>query len=55
MKILVTCPPMLGMKEQFIPIIENAGLEVYCPKVTQTLSEDELIELLPEFYQFIFR
>jgi len=47
-KILVTCPPMLGMKEQFLPIIENAGFEAICPEVTQTLTEDEIIELLPE-------
>lgn len=49
MKILVTCPPMLGMKEQFVPIIESEGHEVFCPDVTQTLSEEELIEILPEY------
>ena len=47
-KILVTCPPMLGLKEQFIPILEGAGFEAICPNVTQTLSEEELIELVPE-------
>lgn len=49
MKVMVTCPPMLGMKEQFIPLFEERGVEVYCPDVTQTLSEDELVSLLPEF------
>lgn len=47
-KILVTCPPMLGLKEQFIPILEEAGFEAICPNVTQTLSEEELIELVSE-------
>lgn len=48
MKILVTCPPMLGMKEQFVPIMESMGLEAVCPKVTQTLSVEELVELVPD-------
>lgn len=47
MKILVTCPPMLGMKEQFIPVMESMGLEPICPEVTQTLSVEELVELVP--------
>ncbi|WP_320820886.1 phosphoglycerate dehydrogenase [Thalassolituus sp.] len=49
MKVMVTCPPMLGMKEQFIPLFEKQGIEVFCPNVTQTLSEEELIELVPKF------
>ncbi len=49
MKVLVTCPPMLGTKEQFLPIFEEKGIEVYCPDVVQTLSEEELIDLIPEF------
>jgi D-3-phosphoglycerate dehydrogenase len=40
---------MLGMKEQFLPIFEEKGIEVYCPDVVQTLSEEELIDLIPEF------
>lgn len=49
MKILVTCPPMLGMIDEFIPMAAAQGLELVPAKVTQTLSEEELIELLPEF------
>lgn len=49
MRVLVTCPPMLGMKEQFIPLFEAAGIEVHCPDVVQTLSVEELIELVPDF------
>lgn len=47
-KILVTCPPMLGMKDQFVPNIEAAGFQAVCPNVTQTLTEEELIELVPQ-------
>jgi len=46
-KVLVTCPPMLGMIDDFRPLFEELGLEVTAPRVVQTLSEPELIELLP--------
>lgn len=49
MRVLLTCPPMLGMKESFRPLFEAKGIELYCPNVVQTLSEDELIALLPGF------
>lgn len=49
MKILVTCPPMLGLKEQFIPILENYGCSVVCPEFTQVMAEEELIRIMPEF------
>ena len=38
---------MLGMIEEFSLIFKNYGMEVTAPKITQTLSEDELIKLLP--------
>ena len=41
MKILVTCPPMLGMIDTFRPIFEARGVEVTPAKVVQVLSEDE--------------
>lgn len=47
MRVLVTCPPMLGLKDQFVPLLEEKGIEAVCPNVVQTLSEDELCELLP--------
>jgi len=48
MKILVTCPPMLGMIDSFIPLFEKYGVEVTAPKVVQTLSVEELKELVPQ-------
>lgn len=53
MKILVTCPPMLGMIEEFIPFAAKKGLELVPVKVTQTLSEEELINLLPQYEGWI--
>ena len=49
MKALVTCPPMLGMIEEFRALFESRGVELTPAKVVQTLSEDELCALLPGF------
>lgn len=49
MKVLVTCPPMLGMINEFIPLAAAEGFELVPAKVTQTLSEEELIALLPQY------
>ena len=48
-RVLVTCPPMLGMLEAFDASAQELGLELIPAEVTQTLSEAELMELLPEF------
>lgn len=49
MKVLVTCPPMLGMIDEFIPQAAARGYELVPAKVTQVMSQDELVELLPDF------
>src|SRR3546814_4562297 len=49
MKIIVTCPPMLGMIEEFIPFAAKRGFELIPAKVTQTLSQEELVELVPQY------
>jgi D-3-phosphoglycerate dehydrogenase len=48
-RILVTCPPMLGMLDSFVAPALELGLDLVPAEVTQTLSEEELIELLPQF------
>jgi D-3-phosphoglycerate dehydrogenase len=48
-RVLVTCPPMLGMLEAFVAPALELGLELVPAEVTQTLSEAALIELLPQF------
>ncbi len=47
MKILVTCPPMLGMIDEFRTVFEDKNLELITPNVIQTLTEDELEHILP--------
>lgn len=49
MKILVTCPPMLGMMDELKGLFDEKGVEVHCPEVVQTLSVGELMELVPGF------
>ncbi len=48
MKVLVTCPPMLRLIDEFKPHFEEKGIEVIAPNVVQTLSEEELVKLVPE-------
>ena len=48
MKILVTCPPMLGMIDSFRHIFEEKGIELSTPNVVQTLSVEDLKEIVPQ-------
>jgi D-3-phosphoglycerate dehydrogenase len=49
MKVLVTCPPMLGMFEEFVEPARALGIELVAAKTTQILTEEELIKLLPHY------
>lgn len=49
MRVLVTCPPMLGQIDVFRDRFARAGVELDAAAVTQTLSEDELMARLPGF------
>jgi len=49
MKVLVTCPPMLGMIDEFRSTFANAGVELFAAEVVQTMPEEKLEELLPNF------
>lgn len=49
MKILVSCPPMLGMLDEFLPFATTMGLTLVPAKVTQTLSEEDLMAQLPHY------
>jgi D-3-phosphoglycerate dehydrogenase len=48
MKVLITCPPMLCRIEEFRSIFTAKGIELITPNVVQVLSEEELINLVPE-------
>jgi D-3-phosphoglycerate dehydrogenase len=45
--VLVTCPPMLGMIDAFVPAARARGFEVEAPTVVQALSEEVLCTLVP--------
>ena len=47
-KVLVTCPPMLGMIDTFAPLFEQHGIEVTAPSVIQTMTVEELVALVPQ-------
>lgn len=47
MKVLITCPPMLGMIDSFRPIFEYHGIDLSTPKVVQTMSVEELVKIVP--------
>jgi D-3-phosphoglycerate dehydrogenase len=48
MKILITCPPMLRGIDQLKHFFEDKGIELILPEVVQTLTEEQLIELVPQ-------
>ncbi|WP_321413328.1 phosphoglycerate dehydrogenase [uncultured Desulfobacter sp.] len=52
-KVVVTCPPMLGLFDEFINPAAKSGIELVPAKVIQTLTEKELKSLLPEFDAWI--
>ncbi len=48
-KVLVTCPPMLGLFNEFVEPAKRLGLELVAAKTTQVLSEEELMKQLPAY------
>ena len=48
MKVLITCPPMLGIMREFERYFTERGVDVVCPNVVQSLSEAQIIDLVPQ-------
>jgi D-3-phosphoglycerate dehydrogenase len=48
-RILITCPPVIGILPNIIDTYKYRGIELFAPKFQQTLSEQELVELVPGF------
>jgi len=48
-KILLTCPPMLKQFDRYKQMALDHNLDIYCAPVTQIMSEEELIELVPQY------
>lgn len=49
MKILITCPPMINRIDKYNKYIKSIGFEYYCPIFEQVLTEEELIDLVPNY------
>ena len=49
MKILITCPPMIKQISRYHDILIEKNFQYYCPNVKQIMSEEELINLLPNY------
>ena len=47
-KVLITCPPMLKQIRQFDSFFNDKDITITTPDIIQTLSEEELIKILPE-------
>lgn len=48
-KILCTCPPMILQIHQFEERFKQLNWDVVCPKFNQTLTEEELIDMLGDY------
>lgn len=48
MKVLITCPPMLGMIDSFRQDFAQRGIEITTPDVVQTLSQQQLMDIVPQ-------
>lgn len=48
-RILLTCPPMIGARSEFEPLFHDRGYDLFVPEFEQTMSEADLIDLVPGF------
>ena len=48
-RVLVTCPPMIGMLDDFRKYASDKGLELVAADTQQILSEDQLLQMVPEY------
>ena len=49
MNVLVSCPPMLGLINEFIPIAKEKNINLIPVNIKQSLSESELINIIPKY------
>ena len=47
--ILVTCPPMLGIIDEFYDYADKLGLKIKAAKVSQSLTVEELVDIVPKY------
>jgi D-3-phosphoglycerate dehydrogenase / 2-oxoglutarate reductase len=49
MNILVTCPPMIQRISEYDILFQSHNLHYHCPTFKQTMTEEELIKLVPKY------
>jgi D-3-phosphoglycerate dehydrogenase len=49
MKILITCPPMLKMIDNFSNYLKKKNLNFYAPDIKQKMSKNSLIKIISDF------
>ncbi|MDC0969282.1 NAD(P)-dependent oxidoreductase [Alphaproteobacteria bacterium] len=48
-RVLLTCPPMIGMLDDFSDDIKESNFEIHVPEFTQEMSEHRLIEIIADY------
>ena len=48
-KVLISCPPMINQRQSFKEIFQSLGIEPTWAQIVQQYTEQELIQILPEF------
>lgn len=48
-KVLITCPPMIAAIGEFKDLLGKYNFEIDCPEISQTLSENMLVKILPKY------
>jgi len=49
LRVLISCPPMLGMVDEFRPGFAAHGVEIDWADVVQTLTEEQLLRMIPAY------
>lgn len=49
MKILITCPPMIGMIDRFAPLLAKRGVEFDVPDFVQVMAEADLVDCIGDY------
>lgn len=52
-KLLISCPPFVKQKQNFVKFLEEAGYIVHWIDTAQSLTEGELVELMPNYDAWI--
>ncbi len=49
MRILITCPPMIGLIDRFEPMLRERGFDFDIPDFVQVMSEEALVEIIGDY------